>query len=230
MKFETLLEKVKAALKSPICLHCEQKLQKASMHFCVRCRETLGVRQPKAVVDLPSFICHAATHFNPAIKKILYGYKFYNQEFLEPKLAGLLIDYWEEFINLVPKRVHPENILVVPIPSHHNETSKVEGFARRFSRHFGYDFRPGMLQWQRRIEPQHTIHEKQARFTNIAGSLQVNKRGLRGHEAIIILDDLTTTGATLHEANQALRQSLAHPEQMEIITLAVTKVPLGFYQ
>ncbi|HEY9745292.1 MAG TPA: hypothetical protein V6C99_03640 [Oculatellaceae cyanobacterium] len=227
MKLGTLLEKVKTALKSPVCLHCEARLPENTLQFCSRCQDVLGLRHPKPVVDLPTFVCHAATHFNPEVKKLLYGHKFYGQEGLEAQLAGLLIQYWEGLSRQARQAIHPENVLVLTIPPHRMGESRVEDFARRFARHFGYDFRPGMLLWQRRVEPQHTLNDKRARFANIADSLQVHKRGLRGHEVIVVVDDITTTGATLYEATRALRQSLAHPEQMEIITLAVAKVPLG---
>lgn len=228
MMLGTLLEKVKAALKSHACLHCEKKLSSSGIFFCKSCQEALGLRQPQAVADLPSFVCHAAVYFNPMVKKLLYGYKFYGRDDLEPQLAGLLVEYWEKLH--LRQWNHPENVLVIPIPPHRNGESRVEGFARRFARHYGYDYRPGTLLWQRRVEPQHNIPQKQMRFANIANGFQVNRRGLRGHQAIVVIDDLTTTGATLQEASRALRQSLAHPEQMDIITLAVAKVPMGVYR
>jgi predicted amidophosphoribosyltransferase len=225
MLLGTLLEKVKAALKSPLCLYCDQKLQRTDRHFCQSCEDALGLRQPQAILDTPSLVCHSAVYFNPTVKKLLYGYKFYGQESREPQLAALLIDYWERVQSQL--RLHPESVLVVPIPAHHYGKSRVEGFARRFARHFGYDFRPEALAWQRRVKPQHTLTEKQARFANIANGLQARKRSLRGYRAIIVIDDLTTTGATLHEASRALRHHLAQPHQVDILALAVAKVPLG---
>lgn len=231
MHIATLFEKVKAALKSLVCLYCAQKLSANSAQFCLQCQDVLSLKQPQALVDQPGFVCHAASHFSPTIKKLIYGYKFYAQTQHEEKLAGLLIHYWESLLAQSQMSVtHPENVLVVPVPPHRAHNSHVEGFARRFARSFGYDFRPGTLYWQRRIEPQHTLPEKQARFRNIANSLQVSQKGLRGHDLIVVIDDLTTTGATLQEANRALRASFAHPEQMELVTLAVAKVPLGFYR
>jgi predicted amidophosphoribosyltransferase len=225
MKLETLLERIKTALKSRICLHCEHRLPESGLHFCVKCVEALGLRQPQAVVDFPSFVCHAATLFNPAVKKVLYEYKFHHRVSLEPQLANLLIDYWEGVLYQSRWREYADNVLVVPIPSHGDEKSRITGFARRFSKHYGYDFRSDALFWLRDIEPQHTLHEKKARFVNIAGSLQVNQQLFQEYKAILVLDDLTTTGATLHEATRAIRESLNEP--LEIVTLAIAKIPLG---
>ncbi len=227
MLLGTFFEKVRTALHSQVCLHCEQKAVANGLQFCRQCDDVLGLRTPVAVIDTPHFLCHAATSLNPAVKKLLYGYKFHNQFVHGSRLSGLLIQYWNS-LPLPIRSAHPETVLVVPVPPHADKISRIDAMASRFARHFGFDYRPDALSWTRSIEPQHTILDKRQRYTNIAGGLSVNPDVLAGHEKIIIVDDLTTTGATLHEANRAIREmSLGLATQPELITLAVAKVPLA---
>lgn len=229
MFIDTFIDKVKLALASSTCVYCEQKLQDG-VKFCGRCSEKLGLRQPKAILSSPSCAIHAATNFNPNIKRILYGHKFYNRVEHIPVLSGVLTQYWE---NLPPssgfKVIHPENVLVVPIPPHHGELSRIELFASQMARHFGYDYRPDLLSWMRDIKPQHRIHDKQTRLQNISQSLYLKSGVISGYEKVIVVDDITTTGATFLEAARAFRSEAANPEETgnKLICLAVTRVPLG---
>jgi predicted amidophosphoribosyltransferase len=222
----TLLDKVKTALQSQVCDYCEQKTAPGEP-FCGRCQETLGIRTPQAVMDIPGFLCHAATTFNPAVKKILYGHKFHARRENTPKLASLLIQYWRNLLPELESGIHPENVLVAAIPPHGNEQSRVSPIAAKFARHFGYDFQPDTLIWAKDVKPQHSIHDKRQRFLNLDRSLDVNHTLITDHARIIIVDDLTTTGATLHEASRAFQGERLRGKRLEVVSLAVTKVPFG---
>ena len=220
-----LFESVKAALRTAACLYCGMKTPDRASPFCPHCRETLGLREPRPVSGSGP-ACHAATNFNPAVKKLLYGYKFYGQHERASPLAGLLIHYWEALLSAQSTECtqNANELLVVPIPPHQPGKSRVTGFARRFARRFDYDFHPDFLRWRRSIVPQHTLYEKQSRFANVADSLYVNSNACRGHKRILVLDDLTTTGATLQEAARAIRQ--IDPDPAAMIALAVARVPI----
>jgi predicted amidophosphoribosyltransferase len=234
----TLLEKVKLALYTPACLCCGQRLN-ASHKFCRRCTEKYAFRQPFPLMESPTCVIHAATRFNPAVKKLLYGYKFYNRTEQLPQLTGLLVQYWEAVL-AVPgpsgnalRACHPENVLVLPIPPHADKAGLVDRFASRFARHFGYDYQHDVLHWMREVRPQHHIHEKTNRYRNIAQSLRLKSGVISGYEKILVLDDITTTGATLLEASRAYQDEIGtesdcaiagHPD---LINLTITHVPLG---
>lgn len=226
MFIDSLLEKVKTALQSNHCQHCEHKTVQDEP-FCVRCQETFGIRTPQSIIDIPNFLCHAATTFNPAVKKILYGHKFYGRSEHIPALAALLRLYWQHLLPELHSGVHPENVLVAPIPPHAGEQSRVAPIAAKFARHFGYDFQPDALVWVKDVKPQHSIHDKKQRFLNIARSLEVNHKVISAHGRVIIVDDLTTTGATLHEASRVFHGERLRSKQLEVVSLAITKVPFG---
>lgn len=228
MFIDTFIDKVKIALKSQTCAGCDQK-PSANDRFCRRCGEKLGIRRPEAILDTPYCAIHAATNFNPNIKRVLYGHKFHNRREHVPQLAGLLIQYWESIpAKMGFSAVHPENVLVVPIPPHHGENSLIDVFATQFARHFGYDYRHDVLTWMRDVKPQHRIHDKQQRLSNISQSLYLKSGIVSGYEKVIVVDDITTTGATLLEASRAFRNEAANlPGQNSVVCLAVSRVPLG---
>lgn len=225
----TILEKVKIALQNQSCLLCEQKLA-ASKHFCHQCTEKLGIREPDPIIDMPFCLTHAATTFNPAVKKLLYGHKFYNRTDNIPQLTGLLIQYWQSLPSYLGlQKVHPENVLVLPIPPHAGQVSLIDLFASRFARHFGYDYQHDVLTWMRDVRQQHRIHDKGLRFKNVAQSMRLKGGIVSGYEKIIVIDDITTTGATLLEASRAFHDELGSRQagQQDLICLAVSQVPIG---
>ncbi|WP_373531024.1 ComF family protein [Vampirovibrio sp.] len=229
MFIDTFIDKVKIALRNPTCTACQQKLH-TQAKFCARCHEKLGIRQPEPILSTPNCAIHAATNLNPHIKRVLYGHKFHNKVEHVPQLAALLVQYWN---NIPPgvgfQVVHPENVLVIPIPPHGGEASRVDMFASQFARHFGYDYRHDVLTWMREVKPQHRIHDKQTRLANIAQSLYLKSGIVSGYEKVIVVDDITTTGATLLEASRAFGNEAAHhqPERHNVVCLAVARVPLG---
>lgn len=230
MFIDTFIDQVKVALRNSTCVACQQKLQTHGK-FCPRCHEKMGIRQPEPILSTPNGAIYAATNLNPSIKRILYGHKFHNRVEHVPQLSALLIQYWE---TIPPSTgfqvVHPENVLVIPIPPHTGEVSRVDRFASQFARHFGYDYRHDALTWMREVKPQHRIHDKQTRLVNISQSLYLKSGLVSGYEKVIVLDDITTTGATLLEAGRAFGNEAAHhhyPERGKVVCLAVARVPLG---
>ena len=125
------------------------------------------------------------------------------------------------------KSIHPEQVLVLPVPAHLGAESRVEPIAKGFARHFGYDYQARLLRWSRDIQPQHRIFDKRERARNIAFSLEMlSSAQIKEYKSLIIVDDLTTTGSTLREAARAVQSRLLDSVNIpKIVTLTLTTVP-----
>lgn len=152
----------------------------------------------------------------------------------------------------VSKRLDMASVWVVSIPSRFGAPSDhVGALARQFARRMGFQYQPQALTWHPDAMPQHTLPHRAARFKNVHGRLAVHDRfqtflSKPGSDAgpdptlsylalnptgdpptmIVVLDDLTTTGATLLEAQRTLKTVFSVP----LAGLAVTHVPLAYYQ
>lgn len=216
----SLLEKIRDALKSPLCAYCRKPVAGRERLFCPACTVQLALRPPAPLVAGPDHAGFAASHFSPPMKRLIYGYKFYERFQDAPLLAVILVDYWKQ---LPLDAIHPENTAVVPVPPHGSKSSHLAPVARRFARHFGYEYTPHLLAWARETRPQHLLEGRRARYDNVAHGMRVPDPSAGGWQRVIVVDDLTTTGATLDEAARALAAANL-PGMPEVVTLALTKV------
>jgi predicted amidophosphoribosyltransferase len=207
--FDTLIN----LLKTPCCTQCFTTLANAEALFCSGCRQLLGQRDSQTLLKNEGMALYAAGDLKPTLKKILYGYKYYSAQ-NAMWLANFAIDYWRQ---LPGTGLHPENTLLLTIPAHANSTddARLTDIARPFSRAFGYEFSNTALRWGRTCLPQHGLLTRRQRFQNVAGAFSVDTSALKQVQRVIILDDITTTGATLLAAAQAIRQ--ASPERKLMI-------------
>lgn len=217
-----LLEKLKTALQEPGCAYCGKPPRDERL-LCPVCVSRLGLRENYPLWHTESIRLYAATLFNASIKKVIYGHKFYRQS-RAGLMASLLIQYWRQ----VPVPCcRPEEVLVVSIPPHEDKQDHLQGLVRQFANRQGYRYASGILSWQRSVEPQHHLAGKRRRFENVKNGLQaeLSANPEQWPKLIVVVDDITTTGATMMEAARALRQETAGT--VPVIGLAVCSVSLA---
>ncbi len=230
---------LKVLLKNPQCGYCGSE-QAEFVAFCAKCAFIYQCRPHQPVQYWQSSPLLAATNLSPKLKKALYSYKFYHQQQNLPLLRQLVIHYWRQYL-LTQPQWHNQSVVVTNIPSRWSGNHWLP-VAQAFSQAFGYDYQPQLLQWQRETTPQHKIDRRQARLSNLVNSMEVaspitqnnapkNARynaklntGDKPH-TILVLDDMTTTGATFFEAFRAINDSELNP--VSIIGLALAHVPLS---
>lgn len=118
-------------------------------------------------------------------------------------------------------------MVVVPVPVHpwrllKRKYNQSELIAAHVARVFGLGHLPGALQRIRHTEGQD--HKGVSdRFANVAGSIGVNRRQAARLEgrAILLIDDVMTSGATLAEAAEALRAAGSGPISVAVVARAV---------
>ncbi len=198
-----------------LCPECEPKLKIADTLFCGSC----GARLPRGRREChPKFPClmGAATIYEAESKELIWGLKFrYLKSAAEP-LARLLGTYFSK-LNLPAA-----TWTIVPVPLS-KERERERGFnqaeliANRFAGFTGLPLNLNVLKRTKHTAPQSELKGHELRFKNVQGCFEAAVNP--APKAVILIDDVITSGATLSEAAKALKAAGAR----KIIALAVAK-------
>ncbi len=101
--------------------------------------------------------------------------------------------------------------MVLPVPMHwqrrlSRQWSTAELIGRGFASRTGLSLRTNLLQACRRTEKQGTLSPQQ-RLLNVRGAFRLRRRDLVQDRQVVLIDDVMTTGATLHEITTRLLQA-----------------------
>lgn len=172
---------------------------------CLRCALPLPVPAPACGDCLqqppPLHEAHAALRYGFPVDRLLPRLKFHADLACGRLLSQLMI---EAFAGLPP----PEALMPLPL---HRRRLRSRGYdqalelARPLSHALGIPMLDGVLLRHRATAPQSQL-DAAARRRNLRGAFAVSQRGaLPTHVALV--DDVMTTGATLHAAAKTLRRA-----------------------
>jgi len=173
----------------PLCPHCGRPQPGATI--CSGCLsspgEIDGIRSPFS--------------FDGVIRQAVYQLKYHNLRAVAPPLARLLYNYL--LANPVPGNV------LVPVPLHpkrlrergYNQSALL---ARELGKLTSLEVVDGCLFRQQPTFSQARTSTVQERWSNVAGAFSCRDQRLRG-KSVLLIDDVTTSGATLNAGAAALK-------------------------
>lgn len=207
------------------CLLCRQFLN--SRHQRQLCPDCLGtlVFNPtpfsrQSTPDLYAFD-HAwsVCLYNETAQKLLHAFKYNSKTHLSKTFLPLMIDFIDR--HYIPLQKFD---LISPIPLHPVRLRE-RGYNQSvllslgLSRHYGIMHTENLLIRQKMTPTQTELGAKQ-RWTNMEGAFKIkNSTDLAG-KSVVLIDDLYTTGATVHNAAQALKTAGA--AQVGVLTFSIT--------
>src|SRR3989344_618026 len=184
--------------------------------LCASCRGGIAFESPRCPVcghrDLGGLVCDHCGEQNglrrffapfpyrhPLVRKLLHTYKYTGVRDLSPILAGEM----HQFLNWYGIAV-PPSALLLPVPLHPARESE-RGFnqsallARELARQLGVEVCYA-LRRTRNTLPQAGMTDNARRRENMAGAFAVtNPDAVRG-KTVVLVDDVSTSGATLASA------------------------------
>ncbi len=189
----------------PRCAGCHQ----VGFELCEKCIEHVKNSFPRTQHGM--YV--GFSYQDPIVKRALKALKFAHRKKNSVILGELLYDKLiEELSEERAYSLHKE-ILVIPIPlskKRFNERgfNQSELIARSFaSRDTTMRLTTNILKRTTHSKPQSSIHLKRERLENIKGVFEVADHHVLQGKCCIILDDIVTTGATMKEAEKALKNA-----------------------
>jgi ComF family protein len=201
-----------------ICEECFSLVRINQTLFCGRCLARLPEAKRICHHDFPYTLGAAASYGDETVKKLIHALKFQYSKAAAKPLGNLLVDYVNQ-LNLNLK-----NFIVVPLPLS-SQRLKKRGFnqseliAKIFANRFLLQIQTGCLVRSKNSKPQSETKNLNERRENIKGCFGIKSPDMLGGKNIILIDDVTTSGATLLEAAEVLKSAGVK----KIIALTVAK-------
>lgn len=193
-------------MAGPVCGSCGDPLPAwapagRETRYCARCRQAPG----------PIGLSRAIGAYEGALRSIVHALKYGGRRSLAPRLATLL------------GRCAPEVLVgadvVVPVPLH-RARERARGFnqAEAIARHLGLPVARALKRVRR--SPSQTGLAAAERQANVRGAFALRRRGVIQGAVVVLVDDVSTTGATLDACARVLMDGGAH----EVRALTVARV------
>ena len=157
--------------------------------------------------------------YNETAQKLLHSFKYNSKTSLSKTFVPIMIDFIDR--HHIPLDKFD---LIAPIPLHpvrlrergYNQSALL---SLGLSEHYGITHTENLLVRQKATHTQTELGAKQ-RWTNMHGAFRIkNSTEVTGRK-ILLMDDLFTTGATVHHAAKVLKSAGA--QKIAVLTLSMT--------
>lgn len=200
------------ASEGSLCVPCWGQVAFIERPFCERLGLPLavdlgeGALSPQAMARPPAFDrARAAMRFDGVGRRLVHRLKYGDRPDLAPAMA--------RWMARAGRDVLAEADLIVPVPLHWSRLvrrryNQAAELARALSVETGISYAPDLLRRVRATRPQVGLTSDQ-RGENLQGALWVDpeRRAEIAGRAVVLVDDVMTTGSTLNAAARALRRA-----------------------
>lgn len=185
--------------------------------ICTSCMNSI---KPLAYVE-PEHneqVINSYGHYGGALKKLILNFKYSKDFTAGDILSELLAKYIRENI-----QYKDYSIAYIPLSK---KSQKKRGFnqCEYMAKKISYDLsinKIDVLIKSKENKEQKTL-QRHERFENVKNIYNINEKNLNGIKNIILIDDVTTTGATMFEAERVLKKYGV--KKIKLLTLAKSHI------
>lgn len=162
-----------------------------------------------------SFITALFDYQNPIVRRTIWRFKYKNMraiaKFFGERLYEEILGEIGDSLYISVRNKKSEVFLLLPIPLHqkrlrergYNQSELLARAIMKYDTEKIFHLAPKALLRTRATKPQAKSEERATRFKNLRGAFTASPALVRDKH-IILIDDVTTTGATLSEARKTL--------------------------
>ncbi len=225
-------EALSSVHNQPLCAACWKKIKLNLPPFCPKCGKFLpsvawakgGL--PAKTQDLSCYDCqrssflfkkaNSACIYEGVVKQCVHLFKYQLKLSLAKPLAGLMIDFAREFLDM--NRID----IIIPVPlqakkKRQRQFNQSELLAQPLARAFNKELDLKTLMKTRTTTAQMGLSGAKRR-KNIIGAFFVKYPAAVSNKRVLLIDDIFTTGSTVNECARTLLQAGA--KEVEVFTLA----------
>lgn len=188
-----------------ICEKCFPAIRFNQTLFCGRCRARMAISRRICHPNFPYILGAAGNYSDETLKNLIHEFKFRSVKQAAGFLGGLLADYARGIP--FPWRL----FLVMPVPLSKKRERKrgfnqSEMIAEVFAKNLGLPIETKVLRRHKNAKPQSEIQGWERRRENVRNCFSVTAPAALKGKNVILIDDVTTSGATLLEAAVTLKK------------------------
>ncbi len=214
-KIENMFQCILSVVFPDKCIFCNKKGE-LLCEFCI-----LKTRHPER--DLPKDTYAACDYRDPQIKKALLSLKYYKKRRLAIILGGILYDRLMEEIAELRIYTRGAPIILLPIPLSkkrlkergYNQAKEIaEGLKIVSEKNINmsiklFEIKDDLVEKWKDTKPQAKITNRNERIKNVKNCFKINskKNSILKGRTVIVIDDITTTGSTLYEVMEIIKEN-----------------------
>lgn len=171
--------------------------------LCTRCAQRVVIKRVAPHANLYA----AAEYRDPLVSALVTKLKYRNAWEIHEILAGFLTRHL-----VLAGFAAPRDTIVTAVPLHKRRQAargfnQSELIAERVAEALALPFANNLIVRVKNTAPQTEVAERGKRIANVRGAFAPARNGAVQGKTVLVIDDVTTTGATLKECAKALRQA-----------------------